>query len=323
MFHHKVILAALVFGMLSGHSLAAEEGTQPLRRVGYDRPAKIPHQSRSADRGQARHRRHQPTAGGSSRARNPQDGRQRRRRGDRHQRHDRPCRADELRHRRRHLSSSIGTPKRKNSTASTAAAAAPTTSTAKSSKQKGLKEIPSEGSSPGRCPAASPAGRTARSGLARSRSPSFWPRRSTTPKTAFPSARSSPADGTRREQSLPEWPTRHTYYPGRQGAGGRRALPQSEPGASLPRDRRGGPRCLLQGHIARQIVAFSQKHGGYFTHAGLRRPHSPTGSNLSRPTIAATTCGNFRPTARASPRLEILNMLEGLRHRAMGRHSPD
>ena len=48
MLHHKVILAALFFSMLLGHSLAAEEGTQPLRRVGYDRPAKNPHQSRSA-----------------------------------------------------------------------------------------------------------------------------------------------------------------------------------------------------------------------------------------------------------------------------------
>ena len=58
----------------------------------------------------------------------------------------------------------------------------------------------------------------------------------------------------------PPGPTCSTAAPRR-----RRRVQEPEPGRSLSPDRREGPRCLLQGRIASEIVAFSDKNGGLFS----------------------------------------------------------
>ena len=182
---------------------------------GYDRPATRSESEPLGGGGQARHRGDQPAAGGAGRARHSQARRQRGRRGHRHQRHARAGRADELRHRRRSVRASIGTPRRRSCTASTPAAAAPTSSIATSSSRKGLTAIPGEGAAvPGRCRAASPAGKTCDRDSAPSRWPRFWRRRSATPKAAFPVSEIIAGYWRAGAGGLQNWPdSAKTYLP--------------------------------------------------------------------------------------------------------------
>ena len=88
------------------------------------------------------------------------------------------------------------------------------------------------------------------------------------------------------------------------------------------RSPRAGRDAFYRGPIAEQIVAFSENERRLLHAEGFRGPHVATGSSRSRPTIAATTSGSCRPTARGSPRLQMLNILEGYDLSAMGRAQP-
>ena len=107
MLHHKVILAASFSVCCRGTPWPPKKELSRCdawAMTGRRRSASEP----LGHRRQPRHRRDQPAAGGAGRARRPQGGRQRGRRGHRHQRHAGPGRADELRHRRRPVRHLLG-----------------------------------------------------------------------------------------------------------------------------------------------------------------------------------------------------------------------
>ena len=79
----------------------------------------------------------------------------------------------------------------------------------------------------------------------------------------------------------------------------------------LSRDRQGRPRRLLQGPDRRaRSSPFPTRTAGCSARRTSRITPRPGSSRSARP-IAATTSGNCRRPARASPSLQMLNILEG------------
>ena len=135
--------------------------------------------------------------------------------------------------------------------------------------------------------------------------------------------RSSPAIGS----GASRWPTfiRIPARPITPTAARRRGrdVPQSEPRRQPAGHRRGRPRRLLPRADRRADRRLQPDARRLLQPRRTSRITPRPGSSRSRPTIAATTFGSCRPTARGSPRLQILNILEGYDLRSMGRHSPD
>ena len=274
------------------------------RGAGYDRPAVNPHQSRSVTVAQ-----HGIVATSQPLAAEVgldilKQRRQCGRRGHRHQRHARPGRADELRHRRRSVRHLLG---HQNAKALRPQRQRPQPLQAQ---PRGLQgEGPDRDSRrraccAGRCPAAWHGWEDLRARFGtQAAGRDSCSRRSPMPTTVFRSPRSSPTAGADRPRACASGPTRPrpicpTGTPPVEGE----IFRNPRPGRQLSRDRqRRARRRSTKARSRKKIVAFSEANGGYFSLQGLRRPSLATGSSRSRRTIAATTCGSCRPTARASP----------------------
>ena len=103
----------------------------------------------------------------------------------------------------------------------------------------------------------------------------------------------------------------------------RRHLQESGPRENVALDRRKRPGCVLQGRDRRQDRQVSCSRMAAFSAKPISRSTHRRGSNRSRRIIAVTMSSSFRQTVRASPALQMLNILEGFDLRAMGRNSPE
>ena len=300
----KLTLAILSLILLPAPLGAAEAGTQPPRQVGYDRPAKNPHQSRSAIAAQ-----HGIVA--TSQPLAAQAGLEVLKQGGNAA--DAAIATNAMLGLVEPMSCGIGgdmfviywDAKTQKLYGLNASGRSPYDAHARSLCQQGSQADP-------RRRAALLDGARLRGRLGRSahalrhsgRSPIFSRRPSTTPRAVFRSARSSPAVGPVPSESLRSLARLGQDVSARRPrAEGRRNLPQSRtwPPATA-RSPTADATLFIDGDIARQIVAFSQANGGLFFSGRLRRSHHRIGSTRSRPTIAATTCGNCPPTARESRR---------------------
>ena len=155
--------------------------------------------------------------------------------------------------------------------------------------------------------------------------PSCSRRRSTTPRPAFPSARSSPPAGRRPRRSLEAVPTSAACYLPGGHAPGKGDVSSATPGLarSLRAIAQDGRDAFYRGPLAEAIVKiFAIGRRPVFA-LGFRRAHQQLSSIRSRPITAATTSGSFLPTARGSPCLQMLNLLEPFDLKSMGPQSAE
>ena len=256
---------------------------------------------------QARHGRHQPSAGGAGGSRRPQGGGNAVDAAIADQRGDRRRRADELRHRRRPVRHRLGR--------QDAEALRPQRQRPQPVQARRAQVFAEQGlDADSRRRAALLVGARLRGRLGRAaqqvRHASRWPSCSqpaiaATPKKASRSARSSPATGRRGEASWPSGPTRRRRYllDGTRPAVGRGV---QEPGPGRARYRADRRRTAAtpstRATIAEKIVAFSEQNGGYFSLEGLRRPHVRLGRAGLDELPRLRRLGAAAARARASPR---------------------
>ncbi len=84
----------------------------------------------------------------------------------------------------------------------------------------------------------------------------------------------------------------------------------------------GGRDAYYRGPIAEQIVAYSQKHGGYFTKKDFA-DHTSTWVEPVSTNYRGYDVWELPPNGQGIAALQMLNILEGYDLRSMGRHSPD
>ena len=276
---------------------------RPALAVGYDRPAKVPNQSRSVT--VAKHgivAASQP-AGGLGRARDSQARRQRGRRGHRHQCHAGADRADELRHRRRSVRHLLG---QQDAEAVRSERQRPQPLQTQS---RGVQaEGPHRHSRRGRALLVGARlrgrlGRSAQPASARSRWRSCCEPAIGYAEDGFPGQRDHRRLlEQRRRRACTAGPTpSKTYLPEGHVPVEGEIFRNPMLAASYRAIASDGAAAFYKGAIAQQIASFSEAHGGYFALAKDLADHTAIGSSRCRPTIAATTCGNCRPMARASP----------------------
>ena len=92
-----------------------------------------------------------------------------------------------------------------------------------------------------------------------------------------------------------------TYYPNGRAPRMGELFKNPNLAASLRAIAEGGRDAFYRGEIAPAIVDIAQSPGGYFSMKDFEDHTSPRGSTRSRPITAATTSGNCRRTARGSP----------------------
>jgi gamma-glutamyltranspeptidase/glutathione hydrolase len=84
----------------------------------------------------------------------------------------------------------------------------------------------------------------------------------------------------------------------------------------------GGRDAYYKGEIAGKIVAYSQKHGGFFSMEDFAR-HTSEWQEPSSTTYRGVTVWELPPNGQGLAALEILNILERFDLRAIGRDNPD
>ena len=135
----------------------------------------------------------------------------------------------------------------------------------------------------------------------------------------FPVSEIIAADWKTAEPELPQIPTSAAcFLPGGPRPAAGTVFRNPGLARSLRTIAEGGRDAFYRGPLAEAIVAYSQSVGRPLHRGRLRRAHARAGSSRSRPTTGAMTSGSFPPTARASPRLQMLNLLEAYDLKRMG-----
>ena len=113
-----------------------------------------------------------------------------------------------------------------------------------------------------------------------------------------------------------------TYYPNGRAPRMGELFHNPNLAASLRLVAEGGRDAFYRGPIARQIVEFSQSHGGYFSMKDFE-DHTSTWVEPVSTNYRGYDVWELPPNGQGIAALEILNILEGYDIRSMGRHSPD
>ncbi|HVU86993.1 MAG TPA: gamma-glutamyltransferase [Pirellulales bacterium] len=322
MFQRNAVLATLFLSMLTGHSLAADGGTQPLRRVGYDRPAKNPHQSRSAIA--AEHgivATSQPLAAQAGLEILKQGGTAA----------DAAIATSAMMGLVEPMSCGIGgdifviywDAKTQKLYGLNGSGRSPYKLNRDVFKQKGLKEIPSEGPLSWNVPGCVAGWEDLRARFGNKPLAELLAPAIAYAEQGFPVSEIIAGGWSSSRQSLLQWPdSAKTYLP--DGKAPKEGQIFRNP--NLARSYRDiashGPDAFYKGDIAKAIVAFSEKNGGYFTLADFADHKSdwidPVSTNYRGYDV-----WELPPNGQGIAALEILNLIEGYDVRAMGPGSPD
>jgi gamma-glutamyltranspeptidase / glutathione hydrolase len=125
------------------------------------------------------------------------------------------------------------------------------------------------------------------------------------------------------ERIAPRYPeTAATYYPNGRAPRMGELFHNPNLAHSLRLVAEGSRDAFYRGPIARQIVEFSQSHGGYFTMKDFE-DHTSTWVEPVSTNYRGYDVWELPPNGQGIAALEILNILEGYDIRSMGRHSAD
>lgn len=322
MIHHIVILATLFLSLLSAPALAADGGTQPLRRVGYDRPAKNPHQSRSAIAAQ-----HGIVA--TSQPLAAQAGLEILKQGGTAA--DAAIATSAMMGLVEPMSCGIGgdifviywDAKTQKLYGLNGSGRSPYKLTREVFAQKGLKEIPSEGPLSWNVPGCVAGWEDLRARFGNKPLAELLAPAIEYAEQGFPVSEIIAGGWSSSRQSLLQWPdSAKTYLP--DGKAPKEGQIFRNP--NLARSYRDiashGRDAFYKGDIAKAIVEFSETNGGYFTLADFADHKSdwidPVSTNYRGYDV-----WELPPNGQGIAALEILNLIEGYDVRAMGPGSPD
>ena len=125
------------------------------------------------------------------------------------------------------------------------------------------------------------------------------------------------------ERIAPRYPdAAATYYPHGRAPRTGEMFRNPNLAASLRAISEGGRDAYYRGPIARQIVAASEAHGGYFSMKDFE-DHTSDWVDPVSTNYRGYDVWELPPNGQGIAALEILNILEGYDLRSMGRHSPD
>ncbi len=322
MLHRKIILATLFLSMLSGHSLAADGGTQPLRRVGYDRPAKNPHQSRSAVA--AEHgivATSQPLAAQAGLDILKQGGTAA----------DAAIATSAMMGLVEPMSCGIGgdifviywDAKTQKLYGLNGSGRSPYKLTREAFAQKGLKEIPSEGPLSWNVPGCVAGWEDLRSRFGTKPLAELLAPAIEYAEHGFPVSEIIAGGWSSSRQALLQWPdSAKTYLPGGKAPKEGQIFRNPNLARSYRDIASHGSDAFYKGDIARAIVGFSEKNGGYFTLADFADHHSDWVDPVST-NYRGYDVWELPPNGQGIAALEILNLIEGYDVRALGPGSPE